>query len=282
MKIGTNTYGLGKWLYQNWDKTLTGLKEAGITSIEPCVAFPKEGHPTPIPEKYLELMQKAGLQGGVFQKDKAPEVIRELRERGFEVCSIHVMGLPFTVEDLQEVLSFIKENEIRYAVNSFNSSSVDEMKTFSPVLREAAPLFRAEGKELLIHNHDAEWRPDGDTCVMEWLLQNVPEINFEIDLGWTEYAGVDSVSVLEKWPERFPLLHLKEIKKNAVVGRIPWEREAFCTVHGEGILPLQRIMDTAAKMPIDEYAYIIDQDDSVSGDIVSDIAKGIQNIEKYW
>lgn len=39
MKIGINTYGLSKSLFDDFDGTLKKLKEAGITAIEPMIVF---------------------------------------------------------------------------------------------------------------------------------------------------------------------------------------------------------------------------------------------------
>ena len=44
MKIGVNTFGIGKLLREDFSGTLMKLREAGITAIEPMVLFAgKEG-----------------------------------------------------------------------------------------------------------------------------------------------------------------------------------------------------------------------------------------------
>ena len=108
------------------------------------------------------------------------------------------------------------------------------------------------------------------------LLENNPELGFELDLGWTEYAGINSVQLLRDYPDRFPLLHIKEIAK----GTRAWTGKPFCTAPGEGILPLKELLAAAKAMPLSDRALIIDQDDSISGDIVGDIAKGIEAIRQ--
>ena len=75
---------------------------------------------------------------------------------------------------------------------------------------------------------------------------------------------------------RFPLLHIKEIAPNAKART----NQPFCTAPGKGILPLREILKTAKGMPLEDRAFVIDQDDSISGDIVADIAEGIQTIQQ--
>ena len=65
---------------------------------------------------------------------------------------------------------------------------------------------------------------------MQWLLDNIPELRFEIDLGWTEYTGHDSIGILKRYPERFALLHFKEIAR----GGVAWTDKPFCTAPGGG------------------------------------------------
>ena len=148
---------------------------------------------------------------------------------------------------------------------------MEKIRALAPVIREAVKLFRDSGKTLLVHNHDMEWRQDGGTSVMRWLLENVPELGFELDLGWTEVAGIDSVRLLRDYPDRFPLLHIKEIAKGARAWTAP----------GEGILPLKELLAAAKDMPLSDRALILDQDDSIRGDIVGDITQGITAIRQF-
>lgn len=268
INICVNSFGLGRYLHNGADTVWDGLRAAGVTGIEPCVAF------RPIPT-FVRVL-KNGLFDGVFSKAKAPALIDGLRNQGFEVYSFHLQNTPFTLREMKKALLFTQENALDFCVYSFMSGSTEKIRSRAPVIREAAALFRAGGKELLIHNHDMEWRQNGGTCVMRWLLENVPEIRFELDLGWTQYAGVDAVGLLREFPDRFPLLHIKEI----AVGATAHTGKPFCTAPGEGILLLEQLIDEAKRMPLGPRSLIIDQDDSIRGDIVGDVAKGIVNIRR--
>lgn len=280
MEIGVNTYGLGPSLSKDWKGTLRRLKDAGVTSIEPMVYF---GDDNAIPQEFLQVFGQGGMLDGLFTVDRAAGVIRELRGLGFDVNCMHFREIAFgenlsykelfTKELLTRVIRFMKEQDIHFAVQSFMTSSVAKMREMKGLLCWATDEFRLNGLELLVHNHAQEWTPDEGTCVMQWLLDKVPQINFELDLGWAVYAGVDIVSIIRKYPERFPLFHIKEIE----AGKDP-AREAFCVAPGEGILPLREIIKSIKALPLNSKALIIDQDNSVSGDVVADIARGIQNI----
>ena len=270
MKICVNTFGLGRALHNAPEAVWGGLLQAGVTGIEPCIAL----RPIPLPARVFT----GGLLDGVFPKEKGAALIEDLRRRGLEVYCFHLHNTPFRTAELKKALRFMKENELDACVYSFMTGSVKKIRALAPVIREAVAMFRAEGKELLIHNHDMEWREEEGTSVMRWLLQNVPELRFELDLGWTQYAGVDPVNLLREYPDRFPLLHFKEIAKGAKAHT----RKPFCTAPGEGTLPLEEILTAAKELPLTERAFIIDQDDSVGGDIVADVARGIGNLRRLY
>lgn len=272
MKIGVNTFGLGPYLQANEKKVWEGLKAAGVGAIEPCIAFHEV---YPMDEAYIAV-KKMGIFDGIFPVESMPERLRDLRGMGFEVVSFQLNETPFTIEELSHVISFMRKNDLHYCICNFMDSSVEKIQSLSGTIREAVRMFREHDVELLFHNHDMEWQKDGNYSVMEWLLENVPELRFEIDLGWTEYAGVDSLSLLDKFGDRFSILHIKDIATD----RKAHTGKPFCIAPGEGILPLKKILEKAKSMDLIDCGLIIDQDDSIAGDIVADVAMGIDRIRE--
>lgn len=272
MKIGVNTFGLGPSLRRDAASTWQQLREAGVTAIEPCVAVTKD------PPKTAEeqAVWDKGVLDGIFVMEEARKLIPSLRRMGFEVFSFQMQASPFSADAVARFIPFMREFGLHDCIYSFMERSVTKIRAQKNEIEQATHMLREMGMEFLAHNHDMEWLPDEGTCVMRWLLDEIPDLRFEIDLGWTEYAGVSSVSILKQYPDRFPLLHIKEIDKGAKA----WTGKPFCTVPGTGILPLHEILDTAKTMPLSEHAFILDQDDAVSGNIVSDISMGIRNIRR--
>ena len=82
-------------------------------------------------------------------------------------------------------------------------------------LRGAAMAAAQIGLELGFHNHDAEViaLEDGRTT-LDHLLEG--PVFLEIDLGWTWWAGVDPVEVLEWAAGRVPLVHVKDFAARGV------------------------------------------------------------------
>ncbi len=273
-KIGVNTFGLGPYLRQDAASVWKGLLSGGVGAVEPCAAF--HAH-TDMDDAY-RAAQARGVFDGMFPVETAPALIASLRAMGFQVFSFQLQETPFSLDELATVLPFMEANGLHYCVYSLIDSSVERVRTMADTICQAVQMFQKSGVELLFHNHDMEWAEDQGTSVMEWLLENIPQLRFEIDLGWAQYAGVDPVALLRGYPNRFPLLHIKEIAKGAKA----WSGSPFCTAPGEGILPLGELLKAASELSFEEVAILIDQDDSVSGNIVDDISRGVENICRIW
>jgi len=74
---------------------------------------------------------------------------------------------------------------------------------------------RAAGMSLGYHNHAHEFEKDGGEYLLDILFANVdPSVFAEIDVFWVACAGVDPVGYISKYPNRQPLIHLKELAGN--------------------------------------------------------------------
>ena len=171
MKIGVNTFGLGPYLKKNEPAVWNGLREAGVTAIEPCIAF----HPAEPQTETEKAARERGRFAGVFSASSAAEKIRFWRSMGFEVYSFQLQSHVFSVEAVAEAVPFMKQHGLRYCIFNFMERSVEKVSRHREGILEAVRMLREEGLEFLVHNHDMEWLPDSGTSVMQWLLDNIPE-----------------------------------------------------------------------------------------------------------
>lgn len=74
------------------------------------------------------------------------------------------------------------------------------------------------GIQFCYHNHLREFHKLGDTCGYDILLTNCdPElVKMQMDIFWITFAGRDPLPYFKKYSGRFPLLHIKDMKKDAV------------------------------------------------------------------
>lgn len=272
MQIGINTYGLSKYLIKDFNGTLEQLKKAGISAIEPMVIFAENEKSEEALQAYQEA-EKMQMTGGAWPRWMAGEKIQAVRDAGLQIRSVHMYGPGWKQPLLDQAVVFAKDQKIQYYVLSLNESSIEKVKEEIPGILEAAKVLKENGVELLIHNHETELQDDQGTCVLEVLLEEIPELRLELDVGWVKFAGKNCSEIMRKYKERVRIIHFKDISEDAS----PKNRNACFTAIGEGSIPLAEIIKESKNMKLDEVGYVIDQDHS-SGDMMRDVCVGVRNI----
>lgn len=116
------------------------------------------------------------------------------------------------------------------------------------------------GLEFCYHNHGFEFAPYEGGTFFDYIAKNTDPrfVNFEMDILWTFFPGIDPAKLLEKYPNRFKLMHVKDLKKG-VVGNLSGGTSSENDVAlGTGQLDLPAIMKDAKKAKIQHY-YIEDE-----------------------
>ena len=79
-------------------------------------------------------------------------------------------------------------------------------------LNEAGKNLKAEGIQLLYHNHNIEWLDCGGVNAYERIVEQTnPEfLNFEFDSYWPTEAGVDAIETMKMLGDRLKLYHIND------------------------------------------------------------------------
>lgn len=88
------------------------------------------------------------------------------------------------------------------------------------VFNRAGAAAAERGMKFFYHIHGYEFRPHGDGTLFDLLVtQTDPKwVTYELDVLWTLLPGQDPAKLLEKYPTRFDLVHLKDLKKGVPTG----------------------------------------------------------------
>lgn len=95
----------------------------------------------------------------------------------------HEAGKPFTFEHAKE------------AVEVFN---------------KAGRVLRQNGITLQYHPHGYEFAPLGDGTILDYMLENIVDAQFQMDVFWIKQGGGDPLAILKKYEGKFTSLHLKD------------------------------------------------------------------------
>jgi sugar phosphate isomerase/epimerase len=91
--------------------------------------------------------------------------------------------------------------------------TLDDWRWIAGELNRIGEKVKSAGMTLGVHNHVPEFAViDGVLVYGELLRLTDPKlVAFEMDCGWVYAAGHNPVDYLSKTPERFPLMHVKDM-----------------------------------------------------------------------
>lgn len=171
--------------------------------------------------KTLALVRELGfreLEVGDFYGRTPAEFRRVLEAHGLTATS---MGAGW--EQLAKSASEVAGNARTLGVEYVTCSQIPRRKqlTFDDATRAADNLnqwgasLAGSGLRLCYHIHGYEFVPGPDGTLFDTLAgkMDAGAVNFEMDVFWVVFGNADPVKLLERYSGRFPLMHVKDIRK---------------------------------------------------------------------
>ena len=195
---------------------------------------------------------------------KATEIRKLLDERGM-YCSSFGVSYQDALTKSDEVASNAKAlgaKFVRVAWIPHDGPFTKELadKTIADFSIIGKNLKENYGLEFCYHNHGFEFASYEGGTFFDYLAKNTDPkyVNFEMDILWTFFPGIDPAKLLEQYPTRFKLMQVKDLKKG-IVGNLSGGTSSENDVAlGTGQLNLPAIMKAAKKAKIQHY-YIEDE-----------------------
>ena len=198
-----------------------------------------------------------------FDKETVPQVKKLLQADGLTAPSAH-FGYQQLESNLPALLEDAHALGLRYIVlASLPDSlrhSVDTYKRAAGFLNKTGEQCKKSGIHFAYHNHNRDFEKFNDVIAFDLLLQNTDPafVNFEMDCFWVMRAGYDPVAYMDKYPGRFPLLHIKDERRHyPPTATGPTPSTLFAPV-GRGIIDWKRIFKAAPKGGLKHY--FVEQD----------------------
>ena len=140
----------------------------------------------------------------------------------------------------------------------------DSWKRAAETFNRCGEASKKAGIEFGYHNHWFEFLPVNGKLPYDFLLENCDPnlVKMELDLCWITVAGADPLKYFDRTPGRYPLVHVKDIKKlpkvNEGGGQDFGDSLKDMTEVGSGIIDWKRIFAQSDKAGI-KY-YIVEHD----------------------
>lgn len=209
----------------------------------------------------LAHVETAGLYGM-----SAERFASELSNAGLKATSMHV-GYDDLKKDPATVIANAKALGVKYVgiawyphdgkvgfTETDARRAIADFNQFGRTLKDA-------GLSFFYHNHGYEPVSFGDATLFDLIIRETDPalVHFEMDVLWTWLPGVDPAALIRKYPGRFRLMHIKDMKpgipRGSLSGGLPDEQQAAI---GAGQVPWSAVMAAAERDGFEEY-YIEDE-----------------------
>lgn len=241
--VGLQLYSLRAEFTRNVPASLEKVKNFGFKEVELAGTYNLS------PEKFKAMLDGAGLRpvSGHFPFERYktdPEgIARDAKALGLQYSGCawipHQAGFD--------------EAECREAAKVFN---------------RAGTILKQHGIKFFYHVHGYEFAPFGQETYLDLLMRETDPglVAFEMDVLWVVHPGHDPVAWLLKYPKRWQLMHLKDLKRG-VKGDFSGGSDVTNDVAlGQGQVDWANVLKTARKVGIKHY-FIEDESPSVEAQI---------------
>jgi sugar phosphate isomerase/epimerase len=143
---------------------------------------------------------------------------RQLTKDGLQNPS-GFLEVPKSVDEWKKSIAGAQAFGWKYVVIAYTElADADGWKRLADLFNQCGRVAGDAGIQFCYHNHLREFAKVGDTTGYDILLTNCDPtlMKMELDIFWITYAGADPLPYFKKYPGRFPLLHIKDMKKDAV------------------------------------------------------------------
>ncbi len=162
--------------------------------------------------------------------------------------------------DIDKVIAEAKALGVQYV----GTAGIPHQGAFSEAdVNKAAEVFNRAGEALakaglkfIYHNHGFEFVPYGDGTLFDLLLARTkPEfVSYEMDVFWTVHPAQDPVKLLRKYPGRFVLMHVKDMRKGTKTGLLTGSEDVRNDVAlGSGQIDLAAVLREGQNAGVQHY-----------------------------
>jgi len=221
-EIGLQLYSVRDAMKVDAKKTLKQVSEIGFKSLE-----------------------AADYNDGKIYGMAPLEFKKVVKDLGMKLTSAHLGGPNYTKETHKEVMEWWKKalEDHQVAGCKFmvkpsmpNVKTLDEMKMWCDYYNSIGEMTAASKIQFGYHNHSHEFEKLEGEIIYDYMINHTDpkKVFFEMDVYWVMRGGFKAVDYMNKFPDRFPVLHIKDEKEIGESGQIDF-KSIYETAYKNGL-----------------------------------------------
>lgn len=220
--IGLQLYSLRDAMKTDVLGTLKQVSEIGFTTIETA--------------NYTD-SKIYGMSPSEFKKT--------IKNLGMKMTSAHLGGPNYTPDKKTEAIDWWKkaiddhkEAGAKYIVKPSMPipKTLDELKVWCDYYNTIGDLAADSKIKFGFHNHAREFEKIEGEIMYDYMINNTnpKTVFFQMDVYWVTRGGYNPVDYMTKYPERFPVLHIKDEKEIGESGKMDF-KSIYETAYKNGL-----------------------------------------------
>ncbi len=181
---------------------------------------------------------------GMFWGMKNTEFKKVMDDLGMNMFSTHCNETG-DFKSFEQKAAAAGEIGLKYIICAYKGpqKTLDNFKQFADEFNTCGEIAKKHGIRFAYHNHDYSFVPMNGIVPQDVMMKNTDPamVDFEMDLYWTRVAGIDPLAYMDKFPNRFKLVHVKDLVK----ANTPEGHES-CVI-GKGTIDYKTLLPEVAK-----------------------------------
>jgi sugar phosphate isomerase/epimerase len=173
------------------------------------------------------------------------QIKKAMKGLGMKLTSAHIGGPIYTKETHSEAMDWWKkaledhqEAGCKFLVKPSmpNVKTLDELKMWCDFYNSIGEMAAASKIRFGYHNHSHEFEKIEGEIIYDYMITHTDPKNvfFEMDVYWVMRGGFKAVDYMNKYPDRFPILHIKDEKEIGESGLIDF-KSIYETAYKNGL-----------------------------------------------
>ena len=266
-KIGIQLFSLPKLLDKDYAAAIKMLAQMGYKEIEVFGPYPFSDKAAQ--DSWNAVTPMLGFKGSGYFGKTMREVKSIFDDNGVTTPSAHtdLDTLMNNMGKLGEAAAVLgHEYVVLPAIPEEKRKTLDDYKRLAESFNRIGENAKKVNLKFAYHNHGYGLKPMNGQVPLHIILdQTDPALVFlEMDIYWTSAGGADPVAYLEKYPGRYHMMHVKDMKERKYFSgdgstAPQWiELFPFMTTAGDGVLNVAAIVKKAKALGVKHF--FVEQD----------------------
>lgn len=212
--IGVQLFTIPSLVDKDLKGTLSTLSQIGYKEIEFFGPYPFSAEATK--KEWVGIKKMLKLENEAFYGFSVEETSQILKDNNLTAPSVHADIVSMRVQ-MNKLLDGLAPLNSKYVVlpaltDPNERKDENDYKKLADEFNGFGEQMSKYNMKFVYHNHGFEHTKYDTDMGLDVLIKNTnPDyVQFELDIFWMKAAGIDPISYLRKYPNRFKLMHLKD------------------------------------------------------------------------